>query len=76
MKRGIFRGTASKRRIEKEKNKEKDFEHVTENDGSNALILSLAGSSESWVIDSGASFHATFQHIFQNYVKGELGYPL
>jgi len=35
------------------------------------LILSLAESSESWVIDSGTSFHATSrQDIFQNYVKG------
>jgi len=39
-------------------------------DESDALILSLAGSNESWVIDSGASFHATSYHeIFQNYMK-------
>ena len=37
------------------------------------MILSLASSSESWVIDSGASFHTTFRRdIFQSYVKGEL----
>ena len=37
------------------------------------MILSLAGSSESWVIDSGTSFHTTFRRdIFQNDVKGEL----
>ena len=38
------------------KGKEKDFAYITESDRSNALILSLAESSESWVIDSGASF--------------------
>ena len=37
------------------------------------MFLSLVESSESWVIDSGASFHATFQQdIFQNYVKSVL----
>ena len=34
------------------KRKEKVSVYVMESDGSNALILSLAGSSESWVIDS------------------------
>ena len=47
--------------------------YVTESDGSDASILSLAGSSESWVITSGVSFHATSWHdIFQSYLKGEL----
>ena len=56
---------------EEGKGKEKDPR--ISSDGSNALILSLAESSELWVIDSGASFHATFQQdIFQIYVKGEL----
>jgi len=59
VKRDIFRGTVSIRRIENAKAK-RDFVFVTESDGSDALILFLAGSSESWMIDSGASFHATF----------------
>jgi len=42
------------------KSKKKDFMYITESDGSNALILSLAEFNESWVIDSSASFHATF----------------
>jgi len=55
-----------------DKSKEKDSTYVTKSDGSYALILSLTGSSESWVIDSGVSFHVTFLHdIFQNYVKDE-----
>jgi len=55
------------------KSKEKDSTYVTDSDGFDALILSLAVSSESWVIDSSVSFHATSQHdIFQNYLKGEL----
>ena len=56
------------------KGKEKDSAYITESDGFDVLILSLAESSESWVIASNVSFHATFrQDIFQNYVKGELG---
>ena len=44
-----------------------------ESDGSDTLILSLACFSESWVIDSSASFHVIVQHdIFQNYMKDEL----
>jgi len=56
------------------KSKEKNSAYITKSNGSDALILSLAESSESWVIDFGASFHTTSrQDIFQNYVKGELG---
>ena len=44
------------------KSKEKDSVYVTGSDESDALILSLAGSSELWVINLGASFHATFRH--------------
>ena len=62
----------------KEKNGEgkskKDSTYIMESDRSDALILSLAESSESWVIDFDTSFYATFrQDIFQNYVKGGLG---
>jgi len=47
--------------------------YVTESDRSDALILFLTNLSESWVIDSSASFHATSRHdIFQNYMNGEL----
>jgi len=54
------------------KSKERDFVYVTESNRSDALILSLAGSSESWVIDW-APLSTSSQHdIFQNYVKGEL----
>ena len=52
------------------KGNEKDSAYITEIDGSDALILSSIESSKSWVIDFGASFHATSRHdIFQNYVK-------
>ena len=58
----------------KAKAKKKDSAYITESDRSDTLILSLAGSNESWVIDSGTAFHTTSQHgIFQNYVKGEFG---
>ena len=39
-----------------------------------ALILSLDNRSESWVVDSGASFHATGnKDLLQNFVGGDLG---
>jgi len=41
------------------KSKENDSVFITESNGSDALILILAGSNESWVIDSGVSFHTS-----------------
>jgi hypothetical protein len=39
-----------------------------------ALILSVYNISESWLVDSGASFHATpHRKIFLGYVQGEFG---
>ena len=38
----------------------KDFTYITKSDRSDALILSLAKSSELCVMNSGASFHVTF----------------
>jgi len=47
--------------------------YVTCSGESNALILSSISSSESWVIDLGAFFHATSRHkICSNYMKGDL----
>ena len=41
--------------------------------GGDALICSLESKEESWVLDSGASFHATSQkQFFENYVPGNL----
>ena len=38
------------------------------------MICSLESKEESWVLDSRASFHATFQkEFFRNYVPGDLG---
>ena len=43
-------------------------------DEGDALICSLESKEESWVLDSGASFHATSQkEFFENYVPGNLG---
>ncbi|WP_255573309.1 hypothetical protein, partial [Enterobacter cloacae complex sp. 4DZ3-17B2] len=40
-----------------------------------ALILSLDNVSNSWIVDSGASFHATpHKQHFQDYTKGNFGY--
>ncbi|BBG97486.1 hypothetical protein Prudu_006629 [Prunus dulcis] len=42
--------------------------------GDDALICSLESNEESWVLDSGASFHATSQkQFFERYVPGNLG---
>jgi hypothetical protein len=39
-----------------------------------ALILSVDNISESWVVDSGASFHATpHRKHFLDYVQGDFG---
>ena len=39
-----------------------------------ALILAMDSDSDSWVIDSGASFHATANRkLLQNYVAGDFG---
>jgi len=41
--------------------------------GGDTLICSLESKEESWVLDSGASFHATSQkEFFRNYVLGNL----
>jgi len=41
----------------------KNSVYITESDGFDVLILSLAKSNESWVIDSGASFTPLFDKI-------------
>ena len=48
--------------------------HVTKQD---ALLLSCEDAGDSWVVDSGASFHAT-PHLkcFKEYTKGNFGYVL
>ena len=39
-----------------------------------AMILSVNSKIESWILDSGASFHATpSQEIMENYVSGDFG---
>jgi hypothetical protein len=40
-----------------------------------ALIISVDNISESWVVDSGASFHATpHRKHFLDYVQGDFGH--
>ena len=47
--------------------------HVTKEAG-DAMILSVNSPIESWILDSGASFHATpCQEIMENYVSGDFG---
>ena len=52
----------------KEKNEQKA--HIVQDE----LILSMDSNAESWVIESGVSFHATSNRkVLQNYVAGDLG---
>ncbi|KAE8728454.1 FACT complex subunit SPT16-like [Hibiscus syriacus] len=47
--------------------------NVTEETG-DATILSINSPIESWILDSGASFHSTpYQEIMENYVSGDFG---
>ena len=47
--------------------------HVTKEAG-DAMILSINSPIESWILDSGASFHAApCQEIMENYVSGDFG---
>ena len=47
--------------------------HVIEEAGDD-MILSVNSPIESWILDSGASFHATpCQEIMENYVSGDFG---
>ncbi|KAE8735860.1 Cytochrome P450 90B1 [Hibiscus syriacus] len=47
--------------------------NVTEETG-DAMILSVNSPIESWILDSGASFHSTpCQEIMENYVSGDFG---
>ncbi|KAE8707154.1 hypothetical protein F3Y22_tig00110387pilonHSYRG00984 [Hibiscus syriacus] len=47
--------------------------NVTEETG-DAMILSVNSSIESWILDSGESFHSTpCQEIMENYVSGDFG---
>ena len=46
---------------------------MTEEAG-DAMILSVNSPIESWILDSGASFHTTpCQEIMENYVSGDFG---
>jgi len=59
IKKGHLQRDCKQKKDGDDKGKEKDSAYVTGSDESDALILFLTGSSESWVIDAGASFHAT-----------------
>ncbi|KAH9299887.1 hypothetical protein KI387_044110 [Taxus chinensis] len=58
---------------QQEENKEENVEMG--NVCQDALILSLHNITESWVLDSGASFHASpHRHYFVDYVQGDFGH--
>ena len=47
---------------------------VSNKSNKDALLLSLDSVDDSWVLDSGASFHATpHRGYFINYVQGDFG---
>ncbi|KAH9313171.1 hypothetical protein KI387_028206, partial [Taxus chinensis] len=60
------------------KNKKEETKEVNVATGDvcqDALILSLDNIAESWVLDPGASFHATpHRHYFTDFVQGDFGH--
>ncbi|KAG2715942.1 hypothetical protein I3760_03G102900 [Carya illinoinensis] len=59
---------------EAKKKNEHDSINATTEDLQDALLLSVDNQIESWVLDSGASFHTTAdREIMQNYVTGDFG---
>ena len=52
----------------------KNSVNISDNEDSECLVLSVATHDDVWIVDSGASFHATYQkEILHNYVKGDFG---
>lgn len=52
----------------------KNTAYVSDESDNDCLICSLDSRSESWIVDSGASFHATPRmDVLQNYVQGNFG---
>ncbi|KAE8718794.1 cytochrome P450 71A9-like [Hibiscus syriacus] len=50
-----------------------EYANMTEDTG-DAMIISVNSPIESWILDSGASFHSTpCQEIMENYVSGDFG---
>jgi hypothetical protein len=67
----VYRAPKKQRDGQQEKNQEAN---VTGDVLEDALILSVDNISESWVVDSGASFHATpHRKHFLDYVQGDFG---
>ena len=61
-------------RKNKNKNKNNDATNAVTDEVNDALILLVDDSCDSWVIDSGASFHTTAHHdVLENYVEGSHG---
>uniref|UniRef100_A0A2N9EUG1 Retrovirus-related Pol polyprotein from transposon TNT 1-94 n=1 Tax=Fagus sylvatica TaxID=28930 RepID=A0A2N9EUG1_FAGSY len=59
---------------ELKKKNENDSANVVTEEVHDALLLSVDSPIESWVLDSGASFHTTaHREIIQNYVAGDFG---
>jgi hypothetical protein len=66
------RSPKKQRDEQQERNREAN---VTSDVLQDALILSVDNISESWVVDSGASFHATpHRKFFLDYVQGDFGH--
>ena len=62
------------RASKKNEYKNNDVVDVITNEVRDALILSVDDSCDSWVLDSGASFHTTSQcDVLENYVAGNHG---
>ena len=63
-----------KKNAEKNGDKKDDEANVVTEEVRDALLLTVDNSCESWIIDSGASFHTTAcRDVLENYVAGNHG---
>ena len=74
-KENLKKGYRSRKGKEGDTQQENNHEaNVTGNVLQDALILSLENVTNSWVVDLGASFHATSdKKYFHDYVQGDFG---
>ncbi|WVZ02641.1 hypothetical protein V8G54_023447 [Vigna mungo] len=71
---GYGRGRSKERSARKNNEDKAEANVASTSRGEDALICSLENKEEFWVLDSGASFHATSQkEFFENYVPENLG---
>jgi len=73
-KKGHFSSQCREPKKKREQQKEDNSANITAEQGGDALICSVDSPVESWILDSGASFHSTpSKELLHNYVAGNFG---